>query len=298
MMTIKDRKQAKIFEITLDSTSKGEVLRYVRAKLSAKGKTGSRWAKFYIVTPNPEIVSMASEDPDLVKAINGATFSVPDGVGLSQAVKFLSLPNPKLKFLRPMILPIQGLEVWLATWFDKDWLNSEVGLIKGRELFESLIALANKKRWRVVLLGDMQDSAGKALVALMRSYKRVGLTAISAPMLTNAGKPLTLADKEREKEVLRKINEIKPHLIFVGFGAPRQEKWIARNLLGLDIGGAMVVGGTFDYISGKAKVPPTFMANLGLEWLWRLLREPWRIKRILTAFPIFPLKVFWYKLTV
>lgn len=57
-----------------------------------------------------------------------------------------------------------------------------------------------------------------------------------------------------------------------------------------------MVGGTFDYISGKAKAPPKFLEKLELEWLWRLIREPKRLKRITSAVAGFPYKVFEYKL--
>lgn len=68
-------------------------------------------------------------------------------------------------------------------------------------------------------------------------------------------------------------------ILFVAFGAPKQEKWIAKNLDKLDVKVAMAVGGSFDYISGEVKRAPLWIRSLGLEWLFRLIIQPWRIKR-------------------
>jgi N-acetylglucosaminyldiphosphoundecaprenol N-acetyl-beta-D-mannosaminyltransferase len=59
----------------------------------------------------------------------------------------------------------------------------------------------------------------------------------------------------------------------------------------------MAVGGTFRYIAGMSKLPPKWMENFGLEWVWRLITEPKRFSRIFNAFPIFPLRIFWFKIT-
>ena len=68
-------------------------------------------------------------------------------------------------------------------------------------------------------------------------------------------------------------------LLFVAFGAPKQEKWIYKNLPKLNVKIVMGVGGSFDYISGKVPRAPKFFRNFGLEWLFRLIIQPWRIKR-------------------
>ena len=72
-------------------------------------------------------------------------------------------------------------------------------------------------------------------------------------------------------------------------GAPKQEKWIAENLKKMpDVKLAIGVGGSFDFISGKVQRAPEFMRTLGFEWLWRLIIQPWRIKRIFNAVVVFP----------
>jgi len=76
-------------------------------------------------------------------------------------------------------------------------------------------------------------------------------------------------------------DKIKPKsdILFVAFGSPKQELWIAKNLPKIDVRIAIGVGGSFDFISGKVPRAPKFVRNLGLEWLFRLVIQPWRIKR-------------------
>jgi len=81
--------------------------------------------------------------------------------------------------------------------------------------------------------------------------------------------------------VIEKINQIKPDILFVGLGSPKQEKWIYENLKKMpSVKVAIGVGGAFDFISGRIKRAPKFIQKIGLEWLWRLILQPWRIKRI------------------
>ncbi len=80
------------------------------------------------------------------------------------------------------------------------------------------------------------------------------------------------------------INKAKPDILLVALGAPKQEKWIAENLPKLpSVKLAIGVGGTFDFISGLVRRAPRFMRALGFEWLWRLLIQPWRFRRIFNA---------------
>ena len=72
----------------------------------------------------------------------------------------------------------------------------------------------------------------------------------------------------------------------MAFGAPRQERWITRNLTNLDIGVAMGVGGSLDFLAGDVPRAPRLLRALGLEWLYRLVRQPWRWRRML-ALPAF-----------
>ncbi len=82
-------------------------------------------------------------------------------------------------------------------------------------------------------------------------------------------------------KVIEKINQVKPNILLVGLGSPKQEKWIYENLKKMpSVELAIGVGGAFDFISGRIKRAPKFLQKIGLEWLWRLILEPRRIKRI------------------
>ena len=88
----------------------------------------------------------------------------------------------------------------------------------------------------------------------------------------------------KDENLLKKINEKNPDIIFVALGGLKQEKWIDVNLKNLpSVKLAMGIGGAFDFISGKIKRAPLVMRKLGLEWLFRLFLEPRRIKRIFNA---------------
>ena len=284
-----ERKYDLIFNIGLNSTSITKVLAFVRDSLG-------RNRKFSLVTPNPEIILAAQRDKNLADAINKASLAIPDGIGLSQAARFLSLPAPRNILFRAPVCFLQGLWVGLATFLARSWVQEALPTIKGRKLFMELIRLANKKGWRVFFLGGEKGEAKGAGEKLRRSFKRVRIAYSQGPMLNADARPKKEEDKDIERNVLREINEFKPDVLFVGFGASKQEKWLMKWLASLDVGGGMVVGGTFRYFSGDAKLPPTWMEEFGLEWAWRLITEPWRVKRVLTAFPVFPLRVFLYKL--
>lgn len=89
--------------------------------------------------------------------------------------------------------------------------------------------------------------------------------------------------------VIEDINRRKPDVLLVAFGHGKQEHWIAKHLSEFStVKIAMGVGGSFDFISGEVKRAPAIMRSLGFEWLWRLILQPWRIKRILTALLVFP----------
>lgn len=92
-----------------------------------------------------------------------------------------------------------------------------------------------------------------------------------------------------ENTALTKAQTFLPEIVLVGFGAPRQDLWIAENLDRMPSTKiAAGVGGTFDFMAGSIKRSPKIMRSLGLEWLWRLIIQPWRIKRINKAVIVFP----------
>lgn len=97
-------------------------------------------------------------------------------------------------------------------------------------------------------------------------------------------------DDKREKEIIAEINELKPDLLLVGIGFPKQEKWIYTHIKDLNIKTAVGVGGSFDVMSGNVKRAPKFFINHGLEWFYRLITQPSRFARMMQL-PLFMLVV-------
>lgn len=283
-------KQRNIFGIKINITNKQEVLDFVNSRLDSK-------EKFYIVTPNPENVLIAKDDWLLKKAIVHSTLSVPDGIGLSQAHKFLNFKDYNGNILRPLLIFFQGMLVGAATIFNKKYLTDDLPIIKGRELFLDIIKIADDRKLKVYLFGGEYHEAEKAKLELEKTYKNIIFkTNHKFPNYNNNCKPINLENRKLHKSVIGSIKLFEPDFIFVAMNTPKQEKWIFRNFFRLKATGAMTVGGTFNYIAGNMKLPPKWMEKLGLEWVYRLIQEPKRWRRILNAFPIFPWRVFIYKL--
>ncbi len=103
-------------------------------------------------------------------------------------------------------------------------------------------------------------------------------------------------DSEKEKTIIADINEKKPSLLLVGIGFPKQEKWIYKNIKDLNIKTAVGVGGCFDGWCGNVPRAPKFFVDHGLEWFYRLIKQPYRIGRMMQL-PLFMLTVIGNKLT-
>lgn len=132
---------------------------------------------------------------------------------------------------------------------------------------------------RVFLLGAAPGVAEEA--ARILSLRNAQLTIVGA----YAGSP----DAEEEASIVDRINTAAPHLLLVAFGSPEQDLWIHRVLHKLpSVRVAMGVGGTFDFLAGVQVRAPRWMRRIGLEWLWRLLRDPRRARRIAQALIVFP----------
>lgn len=297
-MIKKERKHALILGIKVDVTSREKVLRNISLRLSKLENSSSSAKKFFIVTPNPEQVILAQKDRVFAKILNSADVSLTDGIGLVMADKFLKLPKTRNIFLAPILYFVQGLGIGFSALFDTVWLTKDIKQLKGREIFLELIKLADKKEWRVYLLGGWERVAERTKLNLEKNFKKVNIKAGTGPLLDNDGNPINKSEKDIEAKIIKTINEFNPHILFVGFRTGAQEKWLYRWLERLNIGGAMVVGGTFNYISGQAKLPPSLISELGLEWLWRLITGSQKAKRIGTALFEFPLKIFWQKLAI
>jgi N-acetylglucosaminyldiphosphoundecaprenol N-acetyl-beta-D-mannosaminyltransferase len=290
------REHVNILGVKMNGASKNGLLRFLQLKLSEFDQNEAK-KPIFIVTPNPEQIVLAQKDSEFKKILNGADISLPDGVGLILADKFLSLKSPRNRYLRFFVLLLYGITTGLSVLINRSWLEKDLKVLPGRDFFMDLIKLANKKGWRVYLLGGKGNTAQKTKEELERSYKRIRITAEGGPIINSGGYPESQSDKWEEEKVVKKINAFSPHLLFVAYGAPKQEKWLYRWLPKLNISTGMVVGGTFDYITGIQKLPPKIFRDMGMEWAWRLFKGNQNLKRLFTATIIFPFSVFWYKIT-
>lgn len=153
--------------------------------------------------------------------------------------------------------------------------------IPGSELVYHLAELSAQQGKRLFLLGAAPGIAEKTASVLKTNYPGLIIAG------THAGSP----DGSVNDSLVSMINNSRADLLFVAYGAPKQDKWIARNRENLNtVRVAMGVGGTFDFISGKRKRAPVWVQGLYLEWLYRLIQEPWRWKRMM-ALPRFAIKV-------
>lgn len=286
-----DRKYVNILGVNILSTTTASVLTASLYNIS-HSQTGAHNIKFSILTPNPELVLASTTNNKLKEALNSATFSIPDGLGLLAADSY----QQSLIGISNNYGYIQSFRAWFESFyintFDRQKLQSKLNLIKGRSLFLKLVELAEKKGWKVFLLGGEGNEAVFCAEHLISVYPNILLSTSRGPILDKNGEPNSKIDIKVQSDLIKRINMLKPDLLFVAFGNPKQELWIHNNLSKLNIGGAMAVGGTFRYIAGLSKLPPKWMEKLGLEWLWRLVTEPNRFIRIWNAVILFPLKVF------
>ncbi len=148
--------------------------------------------------------------------------------------------------------------------------------VTGSDGVPLIARLAAREGWRVYLLGARPGVAVAAARRLQARYP--GLKIVGA----EAGDPRPSYDAV----IRERINAVRPHILFVAYGAPKQEWWMARNIPHVRVNVAIGVGGAFDFIVGVQKRAPRLWRRLGLEWLWRLLLEPRRWRRQL-ALPQF-----------
>jgi N-acetylglucosaminyldiphosphoundecaprenol N-acetyl-beta-D-mannosaminyltransferase len=152
--------------------------------------------------------------------------------------------------------------------------------ITGTDTVITLAKRCSRSGYRLYLLGASPGVAEQAAARLQAI----------APGLEIAGTYAGSPAPEEEDGILARLEAARADALCVAYGAPAQELWIRRNLARLPVAVAMGVGGAFDFLSGRQRRAPRVMQRLGLEWLYRLYREPWRWRRML-AIPKFMLIV-------
>ena len=151
--------------------------------------------------------------------------------------------------------------------------------VTGTDLIPPLAALCARQGFRLFLLGAEPGVAAELAARLRTARPELAVAA-------HAGSP----DASADDEAVSLIRAHRTQVLLVAFGAPKQELWIDRLKDRVDVAVAIGVGGAFDYITGRVPRAPLWMRSAGLEWFYRLLHQPWRVRRM-AVLPVYAVKV-------
>jgi len=165
-------------------------------------------------------------------------------------------------------------------WAAKALGNPISEKVSGVDLVDHLLTLAEEKSWKIYLFGAAPEVVEKAVLNSLSKH----------PLLRVAGFQHGYYSQQEIEGIVANISSIKPDVILVAMGVPRQELFIQQYLKDLNVPIAIGVGGTFDVMAGVAKRAPEWMRSYGLEWFYRLYKQPSRFRRML-ALPKFVLEV-------
>jgi len=154
----------------------------------------------------------------------------------------------------------QGV-VWAARSLDTP-LPERVNIL---DFFDMLIKGLRERKHTLYLLGSEQEIVENAAKALTKKGLKV------------VGSRNGFFDKLEEKDIIREVNVLKPDILMVGLGVPKQEKWIYSHRNELNVNLCWAVGAAFEWLSGQRKRAPEWMIKCGLEWLHRLYQQPLRL---------------------
>ncbi|MGI6167091.1 MAG: WecB/TagA/CpsF family glycosyltransferase [Eubacteriales bacterium] len=193
-----------------------------------------------VFTPNAEIVCRAAKDERLLKLVNSSDINLPDGVGVVWAASLLGSKLP--------------------------------GRIPGIELGEAVLGRCAENRAGVFLLGGRPGVAEVAALRLSDRFSGLEVLGKHHGYFDTSG--------PENREIVRQIAELKPGVLVVCLGFPRQEEWIISNRAKLpDVKVMLALGGSLDVWAGRVRRAPGLFRSAGLEWLWRVTTQPARLVR-------------------
>lgn len=195
----------------------------------------------YVVTPNVDHLVRLQTDADFRWIYHEADLVLADGMPLLWACKLLGTP---LK-----------------------------GKVSGSDLFVKFAERASQRGYRVFFLGGREGAAVKAAEVLRESWPELQVCGTYCPYMGFQNDPV-----ENER-IVAQIRDARPDVLFVGLGAPKQEKWIYKHREALGVPVSIGVGVSFEFVAGMVKRAPRWMQRTGLEWSWRLAKEPRRLWR-------------------
>jgi exopolysaccharide biosynthesis WecB/TagA/CpsF family protein len=192
----------------------------------------------YVVTPNVDFLVKAGRDPELRGILARADLVLCDGKPIVWASRLLGEPLP--------------------------------GRVAGSDLIPLVLRRAEDRGWRILLLGGAEGVGAEAARRIAASHPTLPAVARYSPPY------LPLADMDNA-DIIARIRAARPDVMLVCFGCPKQEKWISRNLLLLDVPVMIAAGATIDFLAGNMDRAPVWMRRSGTEWIFRLLQEPRRL---------------------
>lgn len=195
----------------------------------------------HVVSLNPEIITAGLQNKKFANVIRTAQITIVDGTGIVVAGKLLGIPVTMR--------------------------------ITGTDLMSELMDLAGEMSLTVVLIGGNENVANTIAECYQQKYKTARFFGLEG--FKDIANP-TDAENEAVNSI---VAAARPSLVFVSFGSPAQELWIDRHKDLFKHSTVLGVGGAFDFLSGNISRAPAFMRRAGLEWLYRLIIQPWRWKR-------------------
>jgi N-acetylglucosaminyldiphosphoundecaprenol N-acetyl-beta-D-mannosaminyltransferase len=195
-----------------------------------------------VITLNAEILYQAQTNERLLALINKADLVTPDGSGIVWGADYLGMPLKER--------------------------------VSGIDLLWEICRLAPEKGWRIYLLGAAPGIADKAAENLKNKYPGISIVGVRNGYFN-------INNEEEVRDILKDVQLAAADVIFIAMGAPRQEYFIEDYGADFGVKVAIGVGGSFDVVAGAVKRAPVFMQKMGIEWLWRLLCQPSRWKRMM-----------------
>lgn len=203
----------------------------------------------FIATPNPEFVVLAQKDREFFSILKSSSMSLPDGIGMLFANIFL--------------------------------YKKIIHRVTGNDAMKIIAGIAEQKKYSIYLLGGDRGVPQKASEVLKQKFPNIRIAGTYDGLIQDV--------KNIEMEVVENIQKATPDILFVALGHGKQERFISHNLSKFPtVKIAIGVGGALDYLSGVKRRAPKFIQKIGLEWVYRLILEPKRWKRIIDAVIIFP----------
>lgn len=255
-----------VLGVRFHALTRGEAARVIAHLASAAERA-------YVVKPYSEFMPRAARDRSLRGLLNGAALCLADGVGILWAAHYLALKGGTLRAL--LQLPLSLASLFLNPGAVRDPLPQNMA---GVDLAWEMLARLADAGASVYLLGGAEEENRRARERIAQRLPALRIAGARHGHFDPRG--------DENERVVAEINAASPDALLVAMGFPRQERWIADNLPRLNVRVAVAEGGTLSFISGATRRAPGWMRRGGLEWLFRLLRQPWRIRRQ-AALPVF-----------